>query len=125
MHQDKSRSLDQERAAHAWKSLPSTVESELVNLAKGAPALIMSNGLMQTLAFYQDKGGKAHKNLVATIASWLHEQRLVEGQDFGKVMTSLHGSSSDTYMLATEETLELLKWVRQLAAARNKEGGIS
>jgi len=35
-------------------------------------------------------------------------------------MESLHGMSSGKYRRATEETLEILKWIRQLADAEVK-----
>ena len=48
-------SLDQQRAAYAWQCVQN-LPKDYDKLAKGAPALIMNNGLMQALAFYQDKG---------------------------------------------------------------------
>ena len=50
-----STTLDQQRAAYAWISVQGC-NSDYVNLSKGAGALIMSNGLMATLAFYESKG---------------------------------------------------------------------
>ena len=49
------QSLDQLRAAHAWAVVgKSQKNQDFKNLATSAPALIMGNGLMQTLAFYQE-----------------------------------------------------------------------
>lgn len=42
--------LEQQRAAYAWNCVQNC-SSDYVNLAKSAPALVMGNGLMQTLAF--------------------------------------------------------------------------
>ncbi len=48
------KTLDQIRAEYAWKCVQG-VDDKYKNLAKGLPALVMSNGLMQTLAFLQGK----------------------------------------------------------------------
>lgn len=117
------KSLDQQRAVYAWQKVGGRPDRDYVNLAKGAPALIMANGLMQTLAFFQAK--EAHHQLLARhIIGWVG-QRLGQGfgDDFSKAMEFLHGSSSEQYMRATEEALEILRWIRQFAAARQAAAG--
>lgn len=42
-----------------YKEGTALAREEYRNLAKAAPALIMNNGLMQTLAFYQDEQAAA------------------------------------------------------------------
>lgn len=113
-------SLDQERAAYAWQRVGDKPDDKYVKLAKGAPALVMSNGLMQTLAFYQSKPGD-HERLLGHIVGWL-AKRLGPGfpADFDGAMQKLHGADSDLYLRATEEALEILRWIRQFAAARAK-----
>ncbi|MCK6556858.1 type III-B CRISPR module-associated protein Cmr5 [Candidatus Binatia bacterium] len=112
------KSLDQTRAAYAWQKVGERPDDRYVKLAKGAPALIMSNGLMQTLAFFQSKGGH-HENLMRHVLEWLSTRA---GQtfdtDFSKAMKYLHSTGSEQYMRATEEALEILRWIRQFAAAR-------
>ena len=49
--------LEQRRAQDAWNCAGQYGEDH-VNLAKGLPALIMSSGLMQVLAFLHEKGQK-------------------------------------------------------------------
>jgi CRISPR-associated protein Cmr5 len=112
------RNIDQERAAYAWGCVQA-IDKSYTNLAKGAPALIMTSGLLQTLAFYQGKGEKHHKALVGHICTHLHDRfkKEIANADFKTVMESLYGSSPRFYQLATEETLELLRWLRQFAAA--------
>ncbi|MBW1963133.1 MAG: type III-B CRISPR module-associated protein Cmr5 [Deltaproteobacteria bacterium] len=116
--------LEQERAAHAWKCVQNCGK-DYVNLAKSAPALVMGNGLMQTLAFFQSKSkGKDHySNLNSHIFSWL-ETRFPEkckGNNYNNVMSFLHNSDPLKYRQATEETLEFLRWIRQFAAAVESE----
>lgn len=110
--------LDQQRAAYAWQGVQGCTK-EYVNLAKAAPALIMNNGLMQTLAFYESKGKPHHRQLAKHLSDWLHQQSHVTASDFNAVMTSLQGAESLRYRQATEEALALLRWIRQFAAAAN------
>lgn len=114
----KAPSLDQKRAAYAWKVVQSQNE-DYGKLAKGAPALIMNNGLMQTLAFYQDKGKAHHTALNKHIIDWLaayftHQDNV--SVSFDKMMDALLKADSQKYRKATEETLALLRWIRQFAA---------
>jgi len=111
------KSLDQERAAFAWKCALDGKSDKYVNLAKSAPALIMQNGLMQTLAFLEGKGKDEHKAIVRHIVEWLRDRQIVDRADFGAAMAQLHGGESDRYMRATDEALEILRWIRQFAPA--------
>ena len=120
---NKMPSLDQQRAAYAWKVVQGQ-NGEYGKLAKGAPALIMNNGLMQALAFYEEKG-KAHQAaLNKHIIDWLWERRFRRDEgvaptrdSFGQMMAYLQNDAdSQTYRKATEETLALLRWIRQFAA---------
>lgn len=125
------RNIDQERAAYAWGCVQNIPEKNILekytNLAKGAPALIMTSGLMQTLAFHAEKGKKetAHALLVTHICEWLKQRfvgRIIDA-DFSTVMRALMGTGENPveesrfYQQATEETLELLRWLRQFAPA--------
>jgi CRISPR-associated protein Cmr5 len=111
-------SLDQKRAAYAWQKVQGQSD-DYGKLAKGAPALIMNNGLMQTLAFYQDKGKAHHIALNQHIIGWL--ALYLTGQEnvavpFDVMMKSLQEANSQKYRKVTEETLALLRWIRQFSA---------
>ncbi len=113
--------LEQRRAARAWEKVQAC-SNAYTNLAKSAPALIMNNGLMQTLAYYESKakGRDHHRLLCEHICSWLEEQGFSTKTGnplFERVMESLHGSSSQDYRRATEEALTILRWIRQFASA--------
>ena len=123
--------LDRQRAAFAWQRVDEAVgalggnagrEAEAYksykNLAKAAPALIMNNGLMQTLAFFTSKGKAHHLALRDDMLEWLSGAHchLPVPQDYPQAMGWLHGAaSSEQYRLATEETMNLLRWLRQFA----------
>ncbi len=115
-----NRSIDQERAAYAWECVARGVDDKYVNLAKAAPALIMQNGLMQTLAFYRAKGKDEHTRLLRHLSDWLNKQGVANGSEFDTLMAALYEASSDLYMRATEEALEILRWIRQFADARKR-----
>ncbi|NLM18367.1 MAG: type III-B CRISPR module-associated protein Cmr5 [Candidatus Riflebacteria bacterium] len=107
--------LEQQRAAHAWEKVQGK-SKEFKNLAKGAPALVMNNGLMPSLAFWQDKGGNSGE-LVRVILDWLSQRKLVASSDFSSAMVSLQKADPVKFRAVTSETLEYLKWLRNLAGA--------
>ncbi len=124
------RTLDQQRAAFAWEKVKEAKSegnknrgdkksfdfSAYTNLAKSAPSLVMSNGLMATLAFFEQKSGEA-KALNRALCAWLKERMPGRFQDpgYSSIMEGLHGLPSPDYLRATEEVLELLRWIRQFA----------
>lgn len=126
-----ARTLDQQRAAFAWECV--TMRSagkhwkEYRNLAKGAPALIMNSGLMPTLAFYQGKGKESDQapwllldDVMRGLFTRLENKKLDADKGrplFGAFIKSLQSENSHTYQRATDETLEILKWIRQFVDA--------
>lgn len=119
------QTLDQKRAAFAWEAARDGMQKHgdaYKRLAKGAPSLIMNSGLMPTLAFYASKK-EAHGTLLDDMCDWFG-QRFVGRQeyppapnDFAGVMNKLQVSSSAFYLEATDEALEILKWIRQFVGA--------
>jgi len=121
------KSLDQERAAYAWKrvvSKDSSCRDKYKSLAKNFPALIMSNGLMQSMAFLERKNGVEHRALLSDVISWFEVKGLISQDDarqgFDGVMAALSECDSLKYRRATEEAIEILKWIRQMADAAIK-----
>lgn len=110
--------LDQQRAAYAWTCIQS-ISKDYVNLAKAAPALIMNNGLMQTLAYYNDKDKEHHRALSKQLQSWLKKRfpEKLESDNYANVMQAFFTNDSRFYQQATDETLALLRWIRQFASA--------
>lgn len=129
--------LDQKRAQRAWENVTAASEhhvtSDYTNLAKAVPSLIMNSGLMQTLAFLQakiDKKQPEYEILLVQLCKWLGNtlggtpvtanDRFPPEQaaNFTIVMAALYNSPSSLYMRSTNETMALLRWVRQFADAR-------
>ncbi|PAT42640.1 type III-B CRISPR module-associated protein Cmr5 [Vandammella animalimorsus] len=113
--------LEQQRAQNAW-DVSANYDKELVNIAKGLPALIMNSGLMQVLAFCHDKGGK-HEKVATDLRQWLSTRRIGElnNADFNAVMQALLNAKPHDYQRINAEAFAWLKWLRQMAAARVKQ----
>ena len=120
--------LEQKRAQHAWQCAEDAQQnigrfdkkakySDYVNDAKGLPALIMNSGLMQVMAFLNQKG-KRHKLLMEHLLDWLHQQ-LKTSKGFKDFMEEMMQADSRRYQQVTTEAFAWLRWLRQMAAARN------
>ena len=129
-----AKTLDQQRAAYAWDAVKRARTAvpkfdDFKNLSKGAPALIMGNGLMPALAFYASRGTRPAEALNEVINGWLATRFVADAafkplpKSYPDVMERLLKAPSSFYMQATDETLALLKWLRQFADAVSQEGG--
>lgn len=130
--------LEQQRGQFAWDN-SSRAKTHLrdgfkdfVTTAKAAPALIMNNGLMQTLAYYQEKGtddrgqpkrGQEHNIVVSdTLRRWIGPKvfnlgNATQDPGFQSMMQALLSATPADYRRATDEALLILRWIRQFAAA--------
>lgn len=113
--------LEQRRSEAAWRFAQEGValSEQYKDLAKAAPALIMNNGLMQTLAFYADKDKPHHRALASHLRRWIMVRAGGADKDpgFQNFMEIMLKADSSSYRQATEEALLLLRWIRQFAAA--------
>ena len=114
------QTLEQRRARDAWDCCGPECDREYANLAKALPALIMNSGLMQVMAFLHGKGG-VHERLASHLRAWLHRRfRDHVPPGFAEFMESLLKTEPHTYQAVTAEAFAWLKWLRQMAAARQK-----
>ena len=111
--------LEQQRAQNAWTAC-AAYSKEHVNAAKGLPALIMNSGLMQVLAFCHEKG-KAQADVANDLRKWLAKRfpKVCQGADFSAFMQALMHATPADYQAITAEAFAWLRWLRQMAAARN------
>jgi CRISPR-associated protein Cmr5 len=111
--------LEQQRAEDAWQR-SAKYGKEHVKLVKGLPALIMNSGLMQVMAFLEEKGAKQRHcaDVAKDMREWIHTRFGTLPQDFPGFMTAILKSDSHQYQAVTTETFAWLKWLRQIAAAR-------
>lgn len=116
---------EQKRAAHAWEKAREGLaryKNDYVNGAKGLPALIMSSGLMQVMAFLHGKGGR-HAVLGEHLRDWLHIQKgtPTEFEAFMQHLAAMEDARR--FQAITTEALAWLKWLRQLAPAAAEGDG--
>lgn len=117
-----AQTLEQKRAQDAW-NVCGAYTKDHVNFAKGLPALIMNSGLMQVLAFCHEKG-KVNEEVAAHLRSWLNQRfNNAKGDPgFAVFMQALMQATPSQYQAINAEAFAWLKWLRQMAAARNKGG---
>lgn len=113
--------LEQLRAQNAWQCVRHGVDKDYVNVAKALPALIMNSGLLQVMAFLQQKES-VHRKVAASLRIWLWSrktgrQQTMEDPGFERFMDSLMAETPSGFQALTAEALAWLKWLRQLAAA--------
>lgn len=110
--------LEQQRAQDAWNQTAGQGK-DYVNAAKSLPALIMNSGLLQTLAFCHEKG--KHHELVAThLRTWLAKRNgMARDPDFDTFMGTLMKARPADFQAITTEAFAWLRWLRQMAPARN------
>lgn len=110
--------LDQQRAADAWRCAQGK-KKEYVNFAKGLPALIMNSGLLQVMAFLNEKGSH-YSEIGGQLRAWVHGRFPEIPEDFKEFMKALMNANSPKFQAVTAESLAWLRWLRQLAAAVNR-----
>lgn len=112
--------LDQRRAQYAWeRANRNTVVEGYREMVKGAPALIMGNGLMSSLAYYRSRTGsneRAAQLVLDDVLGWLARRQIVPA-DFASAMNAFFNAGAQDVMRATDETLAMLRWLRQFADA--------
>ena len=143
--------LEQQRARHAWERSEGR-SKDYMNLAKGLPALIMNSGLMQVMAFLEQKGKRDDRaqlaqdlrapqaerrpppprddraQLAQDLRDWLIQCEKLPGNcsEFEEFMDALLKAEPRQFQEITTEAMAWLRWMRQMAAARHvKNGGHS
>ncbi len=124
MTQSNRPTLEQQRAGHAWEKSKGCSD-KYKKLAKGLPALIMNSGLMQVMAFLEQKD-EDHKKLAQDLRDWLNQRNNKLPTDFKDFMEKLLKFEPREFQAITAEAMAWLRWMRQMAAARyddNNAGG--
>ena len=117
--------LEQQRAQDAWDRCGPDCDKEYVKLAKALPGLIMNSGLMQVIAFLHEKGNRQkdgpYNKLADDLRRWLYSRFDDElPADFQGFMECLLQAEPHVYRAVTAEAFAWLKWLRRMAAARQK-----
>jgi CRISPR-associated protein Cmr5 len=118
----RQRSLEQDRAKAAWDRVTAIKDQrshagKYGQLARRGPADIQSNGLGQTLAFWnaQDKD-KAHFHaLLMDVSDWVGTQIKFTEPNLLEWIVKTAGTNE--YRRATTEAIAFLSWVKRFAEA--------
>lgn len=112
------QTLEQQRAAHAWKKVQavSQRQKEFRSLAMSLPADIQANGLGQTLAFLAAKKEEEHKQALAAITEWVKHRLNITESDF--IQWLMTEATSEEYRRATAEAIAYAIWLKRFAEAR-------
>lgn len=126
------QTLEQRRAAYAWGCISAQetrrVGRDYRGLVRGVPAMVMTNGLGQTLAFLRAKAqdAPAASLLHRHLDGWLRHEHAplrwtdVQGrsfQDGQDVLGRIQRSGSLIYRQAAQEALAILVWLKRFAEA--------
>jgi CRISPR-associated protein Cmr5 len=117
------RTLEQERAKSAWEVVQAAKKGDEYaknygQLARGAAAAIMTNGLGQTLAFWLAKNSNqdAHFGaLKAHLSGWVTGQIGLRNTDL--LQWIIADADTEGYRMATSEALAFLVWVKRFSEA--------
>ncbi|MCW3996681.1 MAG: type III-B CRISPR module-associated protein Cmr5 [Candidatus Bathyarchaeota archaeon] len=125
------RTLEQDRANNAWNCIKKVkslneeqIEKRYKSFVNKSSALVLTNGLGNTLAFYRSKyegnspEAQAYKILYTHIDEWLKKQSLID-QDVTQWIFSEKTTSLDV-IRATKEILAFVSWLKRFAAAELK-----
>lgn len=149
--QSSQQSLEQKRAAFAWKCISQVGDEqrkEYSALAKSAPADIQINGLGQVLAFWRAKGyenskpkGNAFSKIYEHVSDWLDDEERfnvtrrmekveIKDEKGNKKVRDVEKwvlnwltdtASTDDYRRATSEAIAFLVWLKRFAEAELDE----
>jgi CRISPR-associated protein Cmr5 len=117
------KSLDQRRAAHAFRTVNAVKAQsgssikEFKTQVKKMPARIMTSGLGPALAFLEAK--KYAPELLAGLADWIQSFPIAGAKPGEKMhlLARIIDDSSDFLRFATAESLAYLQWVGRFADA--------
>lgn len=108
------RTLEQERAGHAWAAVQRAGSKDFGSTARDLPAMLQVNGLGQTLAFLRSKG---HHDLLDGISSWV-VPRVGASEDLLKWI--IEDASAVEYRRAASEAMAIAEWLKRFAEADAK-----
>lgn len=119
------QTLDQRRAAHAWRVVDEAAREEgaadFRRAAKKLPAQIVNAGLGQALVVLHAK--KRAKHLEEALSHWILAERNL-GSDTSKgLLEAIVQGDSNFLRAATEECLLYLQWLNRFAEAEIKDEG--
>jgi CRISPR-associated protein Cmr5 len=121
------RMLEQERALFAWEQVSSVrkgnakVAKDVAMYIKGMPAMVLANGLGQTLAFLLQKAGGNQTDpeyiVYDILAKWIMDRRKIYEGPRAHLMKKLIEGDRYLYQQSQEEIWALLVWLKKFSDA--------
>ena len=120
----KIESLEQKRAEHAWKFVSQYkggVPDKIASLVRKLPAMIMTSGLGQTVAFClsKEEGKMVIDNIATHLSKATGIRDITCGNDLLKKITA---PNHEIYILLSRETLKYATWLKRLVEAKTEDG---
>ncbi len=125
------RTLEQERASFAldginvWRDKTANDRDSYVRFVQRFPAMVLTSGLGQALAFLLADNEGGHKPsgvLYNNLGEWLVVRRKLYRGTADKLIDLLISGDRSTYQQATEEALALSVWLSRFADAFLQKG---
>lgn len=111
------KTLEQEVAKFAYEIVKNSGESEKREFKK-LPNLIITNGLIPTLAYYKDDEKPYKMEVYRTILKWIKEEKkliqLIQNESFDELHELLN-ADSQTLRKATLEALKLSNYLKRFS----------
>mgnify|MGYP000985804818 CR=1 FL=1 len=110
----------QQRSAYALEmvsAVPENKKKDFATFSAGVPAMILQNGLGQTLAFLCSKGTDKHTIMLEIIKNWVARVLRVSNQNDREFIRGISAMEQSQYLEAQQEVLRLLEWVKRYANA--------
>ncbi|CUT04661.1 type III-B CRISPR module-associated protein Cmr5 [Candidatus Chrysopegis kryptomonas] len=105
------KTLEQEIAKFAYEIVKNSGESEKREFKK-LPNLIMTNGLIPTLAYYKDDKKPYKMEVYRTILKWIKEEKkLIQNENLDELLNA----DSQTLRKATLEALKLSNYLKRFS----------
>lgn len=119
--------LEQTRAQHAFEAAAGK-NAEFLNLARGLPQMLQTNGLLATWAFLLAKGESSHLALLRSLASHLRSEGigLVREPDAKRLLTSEWTdprTGPAQLQRLTAEVIAFAGWLKRASEALSDQEG--
>lgn len=111
-----------QRAKIAYKQIyeKGNLPEDYTTRVKQMPMMIQTNGLAQTVTFYNTKKG-AHARVLADIYEYLLEEKIINNNNGNDLVEVVVKADSNLYRILTSEIMAYLQWMKRLS--EGKTGG--
>jgi CRISPR-associated protein Cmr5 len=121
-----SQTIAQKRSEFALLQLSQIpYDKDFATLAAGLPSMILQNGFGQALSFLLSKATEKENNqfkkqekhycAFKIIVDWLKERQILNGETEREAVFQLSKMPQDKYLMAQEEAMKVMEWVKRYA----------